>query len=97
MMFDDFSPIHRERLTDNLADRIVDLIRAGAFRAGDRLPPIARMARVFQVGAPTVRQALTKLETLEVVEVRHGLGVYVRGCPITNQRMLIEPQAITAD
>ena len=55
------------------------------------------MARVFQVGAPTVRQALTKLETLEVVEVRHGLGVYVRGCPIANQRMLIDEQAMTAD
>ena len=95
-MFDDFSPIHRERLTDTLADRILDLIRAGAFRAGDRLPPIARMARVFRVGAPTVRQALTKLETLEVVEVRHGLGVYVRANP-TDQRMLIERPAMTGD
>jgi GntR family transcriptional repressor for pyruvate dehydrogenase complex len=92
-MPDDFSPILRERLTDNLADRLLDLIRTGAYRAGDRLPPIARMARAFRVGAPTVRQALTKLETLEVVEVRHGLGVYIRDCPVINQRMLIEHQA----
>ena len=55
------------------------------------------MARAFRVGAPTVRQALTKLETLEIVEVRHGLGVYVRECPIVNQRMLIEQQAMTGD
>ena len=96
-MVDDFSPIHRERLTDNLADRLLDLIRAGAYRAGDRLPTIARMARAFRVGAPTVRQALTKLETLEVVEVRHGLGVYIRDCPVVNQRMLIERQAMTGD
>jgi GntR family transcriptional repressor for pyruvate dehydrogenase complex len=94
-MFDDFSPIHRERLTDNLADRILDLIRTGAFPAGERLPPIARMARAFRVGAPTVRQALTKLETLEVVEVRHGLGVYVLEHSVANQRMLIEPQVVT--
>jgi GntR family transcriptional repressor for pyruvate dehydrogenase complex len=93
----DFSPIQRERLTDHLADRIVELIRAGAFRAGDRLPPIARMASAFRVGAPTVRQALTKLETLEIVEVRHGLGVYVLDGPMSNQRMLIERHALTGD
>ena len=96
-MRNDFSPIHRERLPDNVADRLLDLIRAGAYRAGDRLPPIAQMARAFRVGAPTVRQALTKLETLEVVEVRHGLGVYVRDCPVVHQRMLIEQQAMTGD
>lgn len=44
---------------------------------GDRLPSIAVIAREFQVGAPTVREALKKLETLGVVVIRHGSGVYV--------------------
>jgi GntR family transcriptional repressor for pyruvate dehydrogenase complex len=35
------------------------------------------MAREFSVGAPTVREALKKLETLGVVDIRHGSGVYV--------------------
>lgn len=96
-MLDGFSPVRRERLTDNLASRITDLIRAGDFRVGDRLPPIARMARVFQVGAPTVRQALTKLETLRIVEIRHGAGVYVRDCPEGIQRMLTEHDAVAGD
>ncbi len=93
----DFAPIQRERLMDNVADRLLDLIRAGAYRAGDRLPPIAGMARAFRVGAPTVRLALTKLETLEVVEVRHGLGVYVRDRPAANQRMLIDQKVKTGN
>jgi len=92
-MHEGFSPIRRERLTDNLAARMLELIRSGAFRAGDRLPPIARMAREFRVGAPTVRQALTKLETLGVVDVRHGLGVYVREVPPPIQRTLIAYEA----
>jgi GntR family transcriptional regulator, transcriptional repressor for pyruvate dehydrogenase complex len=96
-MFDDFSPIQRERLTDTLAARILDLIRTGAFHAGDRLPSIARMAAVFRVGAPTVRQALTKLEMLGVVDVRHGLGVYVRDGSRVIQRMLIEREVVTGD
>ena len=35
------------------------------------------MARRFGVGAPTVREALRKLETVGVVSMRHGSGVYV--------------------
>jgi DNA-binding FadR family transcriptional regulator len=51
------------------------------------------MAREFRVGAPTVRQALTKLEMLGLVDVRHGLGVYVRDVPPQVQRMLIAYEA----
>ena len=96
-MFDDFSPVRRERLPDNLATRIGALIRAGDFRVGERLPPITQMARAFRVGAPTVRQALAKLEMLQVVEIRHGVGVYVRTCPPAIQRILIEHAAMTGD
>jgi DNA-binding FadR family transcriptional regulator len=35
------------------------------------------MARAFGVAPASVRVALTKLEMLHVVEVRHGLGVFV--------------------
>lgn len=41
------------------------------------MPSISLIAREFQVGAPTVREALKKLETLGVVVIRHGSGVYV--------------------
>lgn len=35
------------------------------------------MARRFGVGHPTIREALKRLETIGVVEIRHGSGVYV--------------------
>lgn len=44
---------------------------------GDRLPSISEMARRFGVGPPTLREALKKLETLGIVTIRHGSGVYV--------------------
>jgi GntR family transcriptional repressor for pyruvate dehydrogenase complex len=53
------------------------MIRGGDFRMGDRLPPIMEMARRFGVGRPTIREALKKLETVGIVEMRHGSGVYV--------------------
>ena len=71
------SAVRRDSLADVLARRIRTLISSGTFAEGDRLPPILEMARQFSVGAPTVREAIQKLQALGVVDVRHGSGVYV--------------------
>lgn len=76
-MTDVFTPVLRQSLADDLAQRIKQLIETEGRQPGDRLPAISEMARRFKVGHPTLREALTKLETLGVVEIRHGSGVYV--------------------
>lgn len=70
-------PVSKETLSDRLARQIRTLIQQGDYRQGDRLPTILEMARQFGVGHPTIREALKKLETMRVVEIRHGAGVYV--------------------
>lgn len=72
-----FAPVQRERLSDHLATRIGGSIERGVYRSGDRLPSIGEMARAFRVAPGSVRVALMKLEMLRLVEVRHGLGVFV--------------------
>ena len=76
-MQDPLAPVPRQSLADDLARRIRQLIQQRQHKAGDRLPSIAEMARLFGVGAPTLREALKKLETVGVVAIRHGSGVYV--------------------
>ena len=71
------TPIARQTLSDGLAERVRKLIRTGRYEPGDRLPTIAEMANRFGVGHPTLREALKKLETLGIVTIRHGSGVYV--------------------
>jgi GntR family transcriptional repressor for pyruvate dehydrogenase complex len=73
----DFKPIEKSSLADDLAERLVRLIRKGVYQPGDRLPAIMEMARSFGVGHPTLREALKKLEMMGVVEIKHGSGVYV--------------------
>jgi GntR family transcriptional repressor for pyruvate dehydrogenase complex len=70
-------PVTRQSLADRLALRIREMIQQEGYGRGDRLPAIMEMARSFGVGHPTVREALTKLEALGVVEIRHGSGVFV--------------------
>jgi GntR family transcriptional repressor for pyruvate dehydrogenase complex len=74
---DAFAPVLKQSLADRLAQRIQRSIQTGDYTQGDRLPAIMEMARRFGVGHPTVREALKKLETMGVVEIRHGSGVYV--------------------
>lgn len=72
-----FQPVLRRGMADRLASRIKSMIREGEYQQGDRLPSIMEMARRFGVGHPTIREALTKLETMGFVQIRHGSGVYV--------------------
>ena len=76
-MKDAFGPVLKQSLSDSLAQRIRAMIQRGDYKQGDRLPPIMEMARRFGVGHPTIREALKKLETMGIVEIRHGSGVYV--------------------
>ena len=76
-----FQPVFRQSLSDDIAQRITQLIQAERHAPGARLPAISKMARQFGVGSPTLREALKKLETVGVVEIRHGSGVYVGQSP----------------
>ena len=72
-----FEPLAKQSLPDRLARQIRGTIQSGNYRRGDRLPPIVEMARRFEVGQPSIREALKKLEAMGVVEIRHGSGVFV--------------------
>jgi GntR family transcriptional repressor for pyruvate dehydrogenase complex len=75
------SPVVRQNLSDEIAQRIAQLIQTQEYEPGSRLPAISDMARQFGVGSPTLREALKKLETVGVVDIRHGSGVYVGRSP----------------
>ena len=70
------SPAYRD-LSDWVVLRVLDAIRNGGIRPGDRLVE-HEVAATFGVSRAPVRDALHKLETIGVVERRLPRGVYVR-------------------
>ncbi len=68
----------RAGLSGYLSQRILKLIQDEELRPGDRLPSVKALAVRFSVAAPTLREALRRLQTSGVIEIRHGSGVYVR-------------------
>ena len=60
-----------------VAQLLADQITAGAYRAGQRLPPERDLATQLDVSRTTVREALLALEIMRFIEIRVGSGVFV--------------------
>jgi len=71
-------PLSRSRLHEEIASIIQKQIMNGTIAPGAKLPPERDLAETFNVNRATVREALRKLENLELLEIRHGDGVYVK-------------------
>src|SRR4051795_3052218 len=67
-----FSPARRLRTLDDVFLQIRDAILAGEIAEGSRLPNERELAERFEVGRPTVREALRSLEALGILEIRPG-------------------------
>jgi GntR family transcriptional repressor for pyruvate dehydrogenase complex len=75
MQFD--GPIIRESVAEAVVKRILDMVKAGALKAGSPLPPERDLALSLNVSRPSVREALRGLAVLGVVRTRQGGGAYI--------------------
>src|SRR5438067_1869929 len=66
------SAIPAARTLDDVFLQIRDAILAGQIAEGARLPNERDLAERFEVGRPTVREALRSLEALGIVDIRPG-------------------------
>lgn len=65
-------PIRRRKLSDEVRERLVERINAGDLRPGDPLPSERELMGILGVGRPAIREAMQQLESLGLVQVRHG-------------------------
>jgi len=100
--------VSNRKLYLQIADQIREQILAGAVEAGRQLPSERDLALSLGVSRPTVREALIALEVAGLVEVRVGVGAFVKGpgierialpelssspLEVTAVRRLLEPEA----
>ena len=84
-----------DRLYRSIVEKMLQLIDAGEYPAGGRLPPERELAERFSVSRPTIREAIIALEVLNRVRVKTGSGVYVRDSPLGADRNGI-PTSVSA-
>jgi GntR family transcriptional regulator, transcriptional repressor for pyruvate dehydrogenase complex len=74
-------PPTRRKLTEAIAQQLIDQIRQQRLKPGTRMPSERELMTALNVGRSTVREALNGLALLGVIEVRHGQGVFVGEVP----------------
>lgn len=67
-----FSPLKTKRRFEEISDKIKELIFKGVLKPGDRLPSEVELARQFDVGRQTIREALRLLELSGFITVQRG-------------------------
>lgn len=72
-----FNAIQITSVPETLVEKILERISAGQLKPGDCLPSQRELAKMFQVGLGTVREALKILHVMGCVEVLRGKGSYV--------------------
>lgn len=79
-----------ETRVDRVFEQLRSQIISGAVAAGARLPNERELAEAFGVNRASVREALKRLEFLELVEVRHGQGTFVQPLSASSALQVIE-------
>jgi len=69
-----FKPLKKTRLYEEVAEQIKQAIYKDEFSPGERLPSERELCQIFNVGRPTIREALRTLSIMGLVDVKHGSG-----------------------
>jgi GntR family transcriptional repressor for pyruvate dehydrogenase complex len=80
-------PLRKTRLAEEIADRIRVLILDGTVPTGRPLPSERLLAARFGVSRGSVRDAFRMLETIGLLETRHGQGTFAH--ELTLDRLVV--------
>lgn len=73
-----FKPVKPKRLSDEAVQQILELVRQGSLRPGDRLPAERQLMTLLGVSRTSLREAIRTLEIRRVLRVVPGRGTFVQ-------------------
>ncbi|MGM0396484.1 MAG: FadR/GntR family transcriptional regulator [Bacillota bacterium] len=80
----------KQKLYMMVVEQIKSLIEEEQLICGDKLPSERELSTEFGLSRATVREAMSALEIMGLVEVKPGLGTFVSECKDDNSGVLIE-------
>lgn len=86
-----FRPIKTKRVYEQIVDQIRMLIRRGDLKPGDKLMSERELSELLGVSRTSVREALSALDFLGILETRQGEGTFIAN---VSEQSLIEPLAL---
>ena len=71
----------RSSLTDDVKGVLLDWIREGKYPPGSQLPSVPQLVQQLGVSRTVVREALQALVGMHLIDMRPGMGSFVRSVP----------------
>jgi DNA-binding FadR family transcriptional regulator len=71
-------PLRSMPVKERVIRRLIELIESGTLAPGQKLPGERDLSEQLQVSRSTVREAVQFVQSLGLVEIRHGSGTFVR-------------------
>ena len=73
-----FKKLEYKKIREYVASQIMEAIRNGEFKVGDKLPSEQAMAESIGVSRPSIREALCALRIVGIIETVNGVGTVVK-------------------
>ena len=83
--------IQTKKIYKNIVEQILFLIREGSLKSGDKLPPERTLAEMLDVSRASLREALSVMEIMGVVDIRPGEGSFVSNLDVQPFISLVLP------
>ncbi len=74
----EYKQIKPKKIYEEVAEAIFEMIKTGVLKPGDKLDSVQQLAENFKVGRAAIREALTALKAMGLIELKQGEGTYVR-------------------
>lgn len=69
--------IQRKKIYEEVADSLIAMIKIKELEPGGKLESVEQLAKSFDVSRSAVREALSGLRAMGLIEMRHGEGTFV--------------------
>jgi len=70
--------IKPKKIYEEVSEILYEKIRAGALKPGDRLDSVEQLAEQLQVSRSAIREALSALKAMGLIEIKQGSGTFVK-------------------
>ena len=85
-----FTKVKTKKKYEEVCEILHEKIRAGELKPGDRLDSVDYLAEQLQVSRSAVREALSALKAMGLIEIKQGSGTFVKQIP---EQLLDFPQS----
>ena len=74
----EITPVRTDRLSDKIVDQIINMMKEGTLKPGDKLPNEALLSEQFGVSRGILREALTQLQSQGYIRRKPKDGTYIQ-------------------